>query len=339
MLYLCPLGKQHQAWRLAAAPPELNVIMRRSTETPQAEIRALLRQAEALISERAGVIDRAMLEAGRQLRLIQRIGSLYHDIDLDAARALRVPVCVRPILGAIAAAEHVMLQILAILRRAMPLQPVLRMPPERFSPAGPRRTDEDTFAFNWSGERRIGLIYGKTIGILGFGEIGAELARRLRSWGCRVLYNKRHPLPPQAEAALGLAYCEAEHLLRESDIVVCLLPYTRETDRWLDARRIALMKPGAWLVHAGSGSAVDERAVADAIRSGHLAGAAFDTYEWEPIRPDNPLLMLAQDHPDCNLFLMPHVGSCHDGATNELAAFYENVCRALRGEPLAGRVA
>jgi phosphoglycerate dehydrogenase-like enzyme len=339
VLYLCPLGKQHQAWRLAAAPPELNVIMRRSTETSQAEIRELLGQVEALISERVGVIDRAMLEAGRQLRLIQRIGSLYYDIDLDAARAFGVPVCVRPIFGAIAAAEHVTLQILAVLRRAMPLQPVLWMPPERFSPAGPRRTDEDVFAFNWSGESRIGLVYGKTIGIVGFGEIGAELARRLRAWGCHLLYSKRHRLPPQVEAALGLTHCEAEHLLRESDIVVCLLPFTRETDRWLDARRIALMKPGAWLVHAGSGSVVDEAAVADALRTGHLAGASFDTYEWEPITPDNPLLALARDHPDSNLFLTPHVGSCHDGATNELAALYENVCRALRGEPLEGRVA
>ena len=338
VLYLCPLGKQHQAWRLAAAPANFDVVMRRSTETSREEVLALVRHADALITERAGEVDRRLIEAAPRLKIIQRIGSLYHDIDLDAAREFHVPVCVRPIRGTIAVAENLVLQMLAVLRRAMPLQKVLHMPPEVFSPSGPRRTSEDVFAFNWSKQTRVSLIHGKTIGILGFGEIGAELARRLRAWGCHLLYSKRHPLPPQVEAALGLAYCEAESLLRESDIVVCLLPYTRETDRWLDARRIALMRPGAWLVHAGSGSVVDERAAADALRTGHLAGASFDTYEWEPITSDNPLLALARDHPDSNLFLTPHVGSCHDGATNELAAFYENVCRALRGEPLEGRV-
>ncbi len=340
VLYLCPLGKQHQAWRLAAAPAEFKVVMRRSSEVSREEVLALLREADALITERVGSVDRAMIEAGPRLKIIQRIGSLYHDIDLDAAREFHVPVCVRPIRGAIAVAENLVLQMLAVLRRAMPLQKVLHTPPEAFLPTGPRRTTEDVFAFNWSGQARVCLIHGKTIGILGFGEIGAELARRLRPWGCRLLYAKRHPLPRFVEEELGIAYRDAEQVLRESDIVVCLLPYFQETDLWLNAGRIAMMKPGAWLVEAGSGSVVDEQAVADAVRSGHLAGASFDTYEWEPIRPDNPLLRLADSDPEANIFLLPHIGSCNDGGfANEFAEFYANVQRALHNEPLDGRVA
>lgn len=340
VLYLCPLGKQHQAWRLAAAPAEFKVVMRRSSEVSREEVLTLLREADALITERAGGVDRAMIEAGPRLKIIQRIGSLYHDIDLDAAREFHVPVCVRPIRGAIAVAENLVLQMLAVLRRAMPLQNVLHTPPEAFLPAGPRRTTEDVFAFNWSGQARVCLIHGKTIGILGFGEIGAELARRLRPWGCRLLYAKRHPLPRFVEEELGVAHRDAEQVLRESDIVVCLLPYFQETDLWLNAERIAMMKPGAWLVEAGSGSVVDEQAVADAVRSGHLAGASFDTYEWEPIRPDNPLLRLADSDPEANIFLLPHIGSCNDGGfANEFAEFYANVRRALNDEPLEGRVA
>lgn len=339
VLYLCPLGKQHQAWRLAAAPPEFNVVMRRSTETSREEAMALIRDADALITERTGSIDRALIEAGSKLKLIQRLGSLYHDIDLDAARTFGVPVCIRPIRGTIAVAENLMLQMLAVLRRAMPLQKVIHTPPEQFMMAGPRRTSEDVFAFNWSGQTRIGLLYDKTVGILGFGEIGAELARRLQNWNCRVLYAKRSRLPRFVEDDLRIEYRGQEPLLRESDIVVCLLPYFKETDQWLNAGRIAMMKPGAYLCEAGSGSVVDERAVAEAVRSGHLAGASFDTYEWEPIKQDNSLLALAAEDPDANIFLLPHIGSCNDVTTSEFAEFYGNVWRALHGAALEGRIA
>ena len=80
-------------------------------------------------------------------------------------------------------------------------------------------------------------------------------------------------------------------------------------------------------------------AVADALRSGHLAGASFDTYEWEPITPDNPLLTLADENPEANVLLLPHIGSCNDAGVTEFSAFYDNVMNVLRGLPLEGRVA
>jgi phosphoglycerate dehydrogenase-like enzyme len=351
VLYLCPLGQQHQQWRLDAAPAELSVTMRR--HPTRDEIISLIPQADVLISERSGHIDRGMIEAGTNLKLIQRIGSLYYDIDLSAARERGIPVATRPIRSVIAVAEQMMLQMLAVLRRAMPLQQVVRTPPEAFTfrvplkpgdapsdvPFTPRRTNEDVFAFNWSHQTRVGLLYGKTVGILGFGEIGAELARRLATWECRILYSKRARLPAETERDLHIDYREQEALLRESDIVVCLLPYFRETDLWLNAERIAMMKRGAYLCEAGSGSVVDEQAVADAIHSGHLAGATFDTYEWEPIRQDNPLLLLADNDPTSNVFLTPHIGSCNDIPHSEFPEFYANALRMLHNEPLAGRVA
>jgi phosphoglycerate dehydrogenase-like enzyme len=328
ILYLCPLGQQHQQWRLQAAPPEVEVIMRRNPSRP--ELLALIPRADALITERAAVIDREVLAAGKRLKLVQRIGSLSHDIDLAAARELGIPVATQPIRGVIAVAEHVMLQMLAVLRRAMPLQAVLRAAPETFTGGRPpRRTDEDVFAFNWSGQTRVGLLWGKTVGILGFGEIGAELARRLSGWGCRVLYAKRAPLPPPVERDFGISHRGQEALLRESDVVACLLPYFPETDQWLNAGRIAMMKPGAFLCASGSGSVIDERAVADALRVGRLAGAAFDTYEWEPIPPDNPLLRLADEDPSANVFLTPHIGSCNDAPGGEYRDFYQAALKAI----------
>ena len=327
--------------------------MHRSTETPRAEILALVKDADVIITERVGTIDKAIIYAAPRLRLIQRIGSLYHDIDLDAAKARNIAVCTRPIRGTIAVAENLMLQMLAVLRRAKPLQKVIHTPPEQFKrsaplgpndkvidvPFTPRRTSEDVFAFNWSRQTQVALLLNKTVGILGFGEIGAELSRRLQPWGCRVLYNKRQQLPKFIEDDLHIAHREQDALLRESDIVVCLLPYFKETDQWLNAERIGLMKRGAYLVEAGSGSVVDERAVADAVRSGHLAGASLDTYEWEPIQPDEPLLALADSDPDANVFLLPHIGSCNDITTSEFAEFYDNAVRVMRGEPVVGKMA
>lgn len=352
VLYLCPLGQQHREWRMAAAPSEFSVIMRRSTEISRAEVLQILPQVDALISERTGAIDAEMIAAGSRLKIIQRLGSLHHDIDLAAAQARNIPVCYRPIRSVIAVAEQMMMEVLNVSRRAMPLQHVVRRAPERFTisaPLGPndkptevpfasRRTTEDVFAFNWSREQQVRLLYGKTIGILGFGEVGAELTRRLQGWNCRVLYAKRQRFSVDIEQNMHIEYRSQDELLRQSDIVVSLLPYFKETDQWLNAERIATMKPGALLCHAGSGSVIDERAVADAVRSGQLGGAAFDTFEWEPIKPDNPLLMLADSDPEANIFLTPHIGSCNDTGVSEFIEFYGNVWNALNGKLLEGRI-
>ncbi len=337
---------------MAAAPADLNVVIRRSTDVARDEVLGLIANADALITERVGAVDREMIEAGKNLKIIQRLGSLYHDIDLDAARERGIPVCTRPIRGVIAVAENMMLQMMAVLRRAMPLQKTVRTQPTEFKltlplgpnntpqnvPFVPRRTSEDIFAFNWSGQTQVRLLYNKTVGILGFGEIGAELARRLQNWNCRVLYAKRQKLPGFIEQDLRIEYRTQEDILKESDIVVCLLPYFKETDQWLNASRISTMKPGAILCEAGSGSVVDEHAVAEAVRSGHLAGASFDTYEWEPIKQDNPLLALANADPNANIFLLPHIGSCGDIDTSEFFEFYGNVWNALKGKAIEGRI-
>jgi phosphoglycerate dehydrogenase-like enzyme len=350
VLYLCPLGQQHQQWRLAAAPAELKVTMRR--RPARDEIIGLIPQMDVLITERSGVIDRDIITAGARLKLIHRIGSLYHDIDLAAARERGIPVTSRPIRGVIAVAEQMMMEMLVVLRRAMPVQMVVRTPPETFTfstplkpgdapgevPFVPRRTNEDVFAFNWSRQNQVGLLLNKTVGILGFGEIGAELSRRLVGWGCRILYAKRTRLPTETEQHLRIAYRGQEELLRESDVVVCLLPYFPETDQWLNAERIAMMKRGAILCEAGSGSVVDEQAVADAVHSRRLAGAAFDTYEWEPLKQDNPLLRLADNDPNANIFLTPHIGSCNDFEGSEYPEFYANAVKVARGEAVEIRV-
>ncbi len=335
-LWLTERGLRHQQAALRGAPPELAVTVLRQP-APDVLGQALA-EAEFLISERAGAIGEAFLAAAPRLRLIERLGSLADDIDLEAARRAGIAVCTWPQRGVILVAEHVILQMLALAKHLREAE-AAALDAGDWGPS--RRTDEDTFAFNWSRRAGLGGLYGRSVGILGFGEVGVALARRLAGWGCSVRYHRRSRLPPPTEAALNLVYADRDDLLAESDFLVNLLPYTSGTDASLNGDAFARMKPGAYLVSCGSGSVIDESALAAALREGRLAGAALDTYEWEPLRADNPLRMLALESSENNILLTPHIaaGVPPRGATPSRRVDYEPILRFLNGEPLPNRLA
>jgi phosphoglycerate dehydrogenase-like enzyme len=332
VLFLTDRGQFHQQAALAAAPPELAVTMMR--RPPREEVLRVLPEFQFLISERSGTVDAGMIAAGQNLRLIQRLGSLTYDIDVDAARAAGVPVAAWPVETAIKVAEHMIAQMLALAKRLGEVATIANEAGNWGRPS--RRTDEDTFAYDWSGRSGVRSLYGQTVGILGFGEIGAELARRLRGFvPSRVFYHKRTRLPEHAEQNLGITHVPTDQLVAESDYLCNLLPYYPETDLLFGAELLGRMKQGAFLTNCGSGSVIDETALAVAIREGHLAGAALDTFEWEPIRPDNPLLPLAND-PTMNVLLTPHTaaGSSADADSDRTRrGDYTNLVRVLRGQP------
>ena len=333
VLWLTDRGERHQRTAREAAPAGLTItFLRRPSRN---ELMAALPDVEFLISERSGEIDAGLIAAGGRLRLIQRLGSAAFDIDLEAAQAAGVPVCTWPIHMVILVAEHVLLQMLALTKRLNETQAIALA-------AGAwgesRRTDEDTFAYNWSGRSDVGGVYKRVVGILGLGEIGIELARRLQGLQPKeVLYHKRRPLPARFERELTLRYVSQKELLAESDILVNLLPYAAATDHLLDGAALTQMKKGALLMSCGSGSVIDEQALAEALQAGRLAGAALDTFEYEPIRPDNPLLPLARD-PHANVLLTPHVAGGAGRLVPSRAKDYENIVRVLEGKPLLHRV-
>jgi phosphoglycerate dehydrogenase-like enzyme len=338
VLFLTDRGWRHQQAAVEAAPPELAVIVMR--DPPKEEILRVLPEVEFLISERSGTVDADMIATGRNLRLIQRLGSLTYDIDLEAARAAGIPVANWPVEVAIMVAEHMVMQMLALAKRVAEVSAVACDADEWDQPS--RRTDEDTFAYDWSGRSGIRSLYEQTVGILGFGEIGAELVRRLRGFApARILYYKRKRLPEAAENRLAITHSLVERLVAESDYLCMLLPYYPETVMFFNARLLSRMKRGSFLVSCGSGSVIDEAALAQALREGRLAGAALDTFEWEPIRPENPLLPLARD-PAMNVLLTPHTaaGSRRDFDTDQTRrGDYTNLMRVLGGEPPLHRVA
>jgi lactate dehydrogenase-like 2-hydroxyacid dehydrogenase len=334
VIFVTERGARHQRNALEAAPEILDVTMLRRPD--KETLKAHLSKAEYLISERRGVIDADVIRAGPKVKLIVRLGSLYTDIDLEAAKAAGVAVCYWPVESTILVAEHALLQMLAVTKRLRKTVSLALEAGDQWGEA--RRTDEDVFAFNWARVEDVEGLWGKTVGIVGLGEVGAELARRLRGFGCRVLYNKRSRLPEGIEAELGVTFAERETLFAESDVVANLLPYFESHDLSIGADLIGRMKPGAHLVSSGSGSVIDEGALAEALEAGKLAGAALDTFEWEPLRPDNPLLALARaGH---NVLLTPHVaGGGAEAALAQISAYYTNVVNHVEGHPLQYQVA
>jgi len=333
VVFITERGQRHQQAALQAAPDILDVTMLRQPD--KATLMAALADAEYLISERVGVIDAELIQAAPRLKMILRLGSLTYDIDIDAACQAGVIVCRWPVGTVIRVAEHLMLQMLALSKKLQEATAIAMAASEHWGDS--KRTDEDTFAYNWSERENVEGLWQKVIGIMGFGEIGVELARRLQGWDLDVIYHKRRRLPKSVEDELCIRYVDEDTLFHQSDYVAILLPYFPETDMLIDKTYFDRMKPGTYLVSCGSGSVIDERALAQAIASGHLAGAALDTFEWEPIRSNNPLIALARQ--GYNVLLTPHIAAGDTAAAiSERRQDYTNIINHIAGKPIRYRV-
>jgi len=169
-------------------------------------------------------------------------------------------------------------------------------------------------------------VYGKTLGVIGCGEIGRAVARRAAGFNMRVLYHQRHRLPGATERELGLEYVSLDELLRQADYVSLHVPLTEATRHLVGERELALMKPSAFLIHAGRGKVVDDAALVAAIKAGRLKGAALDVYE------DEPKLSAGMVEME-ELLLLPHIGSASTETRDRMALLAaDNVLDALAGK-------
>jgi len=178
-------------------------------------------------------------------------------------------------------------------------------------------------------------LWGKTMGILGLGNIGREVARRASAFGMRVLAVKRRPaaLADEPVDGLFLGYEGLRLMLPECDVLVITAALTPQTRALIGRNELASLKRGALLINVARGAIVDEQALVEALQSGHLAGAGLDVFEDEPLPPDSPLWRLP------NVILTPHVGGMSDRARRRnFERFLENLRRFLAGEPLLGVV-
>ena len=156
---------------------------------------------------------------------------------------------------------------------------------------------------NWSLDQWLGQdVYGATLGIVGMGRIGQAIAKRAMGFSMQVQYYNRSRLPEATEAELKARHTDFETLLKTSDIVVLLVPYSEATHHIIDAKALRLMKPTANLINIGRGGLVDDAALAEALREGVIAGAGLDVFEHEP-QVNQALLTVP------NVTLTPHIGS------------------------------
>jgi D-3-phosphoglycerate dehydrogenase len=291
--------------RLEAAGCDVarNPFGRRLTE---AELAELIPEVDVLV---AGTepITTGVLAAARRLQFISRVGIGLDNLDLPAARARGIPVAYTPDAPAPAVAELTIGLMLCLLR-------------------GIHHANAIAHAGGW--KRILGVRLATCmIGVIGVGRTGRRVVDLAAAFGARVLANDliRTDLPP------SVTWTDKDTIYREADVVTLHVPLTTETRHLLAERELALMKPGAFLVNTARGELVDEAALARALRSGRLAGAALDVFEVEPYRGDLATID--------RCLITCHMGSMSSDCRLRMeAAAVDNVLQFLRGEPVANLV-
>jgi glyoxylate reductase len=257
------------------------------------------KEAEVLISTFDCRVSREMIETMPYLRLIANFGAGYNNIDLEACkeRGIRVTNTPQPVIEP--TAELAFALMIDVARRVSEFDRRVR--------AG-----QATFGVM---QNLSHSLYGKTLGILGMGRIGQALARRAKASGMTIIYYNRHQLPDEIEQKYEATYVDFQTLLQDSDFLSLNLPYTPEVHHIIGKPELGMMKRSAFLINTARGAHVHEEALVEALKSGIIAGAALDVYEYEPA-VSTELLTLP------NVVLSPHTGT---GTWEGRIAMCENV--------------
>ena len=267
-------------------------------------------EAEVLVSTFDYRVPREMIEAMPKLKLIANFGAGFNNIDLDACRerAIRVTNTPQPVIEP--TAELAFALMIDIARRVSEFDRAIR------SGTGQPMAVMNNLSHS---------LYGKTLGIIGMGRIGQALARRAIASGMTIIYHNRHRLTDEIEKKYDAQYVDFQTLLQDSDYVSLNLPYTSDVHHIIGKPELGMMKRSAYLINTARGAHVDELALAEALKSGIIAGAALDVYEYEP-SISSELLKLP------NIVLSPHTGTgtwegriamC-ENVTDNIIAFAEN---------------
>lgn len=256
-------------------------------------------------------IDSTLLDKARNLKVISNMAVGYNNIDVEAATNKGIMVTNTPDVLTETTADLTFALLMATARRLVEASDYLRN--------GKWET--------WSPNLLTGQdIYGATIGIIGMGRIGEAVARRTKGFNMNLLYHNRSQ-KPVVEQELGATYVSMDTLLRESDYVVVMTPYSAETKNLITAEQLKLMKKNAILINTARGGIVNEVDLYEALVNGVIWGAGLDVFEEEPVSVDHPLLTLQ------NVVTLPHIGSASIATRmkmSDLAA--ENLILALKGE-------
>jgi D-3-phosphoglycerate dehydrogenase len=285
--------------------------LRMASGTDPATLRKEVVGADGLIIRTGGIVDAALMDAGKDLKVVGRHGVGYDAIDVDAATERGIQVVYTPGANTQSVAEHVFAMMIGLSKHFPRMQAAVE-------------------AYDYHGRTRYTGrdLFGRTLGIIGFGRIGRRVGLMARTaFGMPVLYNDIVAAPPEVEEQAGARRVGLEDLLRASEYVTLHVPLDASTRGMVNRDSLALMRPDAILVNACRGPVVVERDVAGALDAGKLWGYAADVFEEEPPKPGHPLI----GRPD--VMLTPHsAAQTVEGLTNMSSWVAQDVLAVLRGE-------
>jgi phosphoglycerate dehydrogenase-like enzyme len=313
VVYLEPIPPTVEAIIRERVPEGFEIRFRRGAEP----VAGAVADADFVLVATTRLTEEVIGRATR-LRLIQHQGVGYDNIDLAAARAHGIPVAICPAGTSIGVAEHVFLLILAVYKRLLEADSSLR------------RGEW----LQWALRPTSFEIAGKTVGLVGLGRIGREVATRARAFAAEVVYFDTMRADPAIEQELGVAALPLDELLATADVVSLHVPSTPETRHLIDVAALAKMKPTAVLINTARGPLVDEAALADALRVNRILGAGLDVFASEPPPADHPFFGLP------NIVVTPHIAAgTADALRAKMDACFANMKRVLAGTEPADRIA
>jgi len=267
--------------------------------------------SQAMITYLTDKIDAGVIDSGADLKIIANYGAGYNNIDVSRAHAKGIWVSNTPGVLHETTADLTWAMILGTARQIVPAD---------------RYTREGQF-HGWQAKMFLGQdVHGKTLGVIGCGEIVKAVARRAAGFNMPVLYHQRHRLSAAEEKNLNAEFVALPELLKRSDIVTLHVPLTDETRNLIGKEQIEMMKPTAILIHTARGKVVDDVALVEALKSRRIAGAALDVFENEPALTEG---MTELD----NLMILPHIGSASFETRDRMALLVvDNVIDALDGK-------
>lgn len=278
------------------------------------ELKKAIKEYDALIVRSSTKVTKEIVEAGKKLKLIGRAGVGLDNVDADAASKRGIIVMNTPGGNTISTCEHTLSMMLS-LSRSIP------------------QANQSLKSGEWDRKRFMGVeLLGKTLGIIGLGRIGTEVARRAASFGMKVIAYDPFLMVERAKQ-IGVDVVELDALLRTSDYITIHTPLTDDTYHLLDERAFKLMKKGVRIINCARGGIVDEGALAEAMKQGKVAGAALDVFEDEPPKKDSPLVKLN------NVVVTPHLGAATEEAqVNVAIEIARQVADALLGRGVRNAV-
>lgn len=300
---------------LEFAPDNFHVQVH-STDLPEAEKCKLAADADFIILF-PSVLEDAVIRAAPKLKLVQLVSAGFDKMPMALLAERNIPVANNGGANAIDVAEHTLALILGLYRYLPQMDRNVR-----------------TAAWNAldSGQMTY-TIHGKTVGIVGLGNIGRRVAALLQPFGANLLYYDAFPASPETESTLGITRVPLDLLLERSDIVTIHVPLNEQTHGLIGAEQLSRMKPSSILVNTCRGPVIQEAALIEALRNRQIMGAALDVLEKEPPAPDNPILSLE------NVLLTPHTaGVTRDTWSRRGQFIFENLQRVWQGEPAQAQV-